>query len=97
MTKSLLDVNHNCGTSEQERQKVSYLLLRLLLLGGCWWLLGDAQLGGHGCGVLAADGTAGRISDALDLSGRRGNRGSTQPKGHSSIRNLINTLKDINR
>lgn len=54
---------------------LNYLLLRLLLLGGCWWVLGDAQLGGHGSGVLAADGTAGRIGDALDLQGCRGNKG----------------------
>lgn len=38
---------------------VLYLFLRLLLLAGCWWLLGHTQLGGHGGRVLAADRAAG--------------------------------------
>lgn len=38
---------------------VLYLFLWLLLLAGCWWLLGHTQLGGHSGRVLAADRAAG--------------------------------------
>lgn len=49
------------------RSAVLYLFLRLLLLAGCWRVFGHTQLGGHSGRVLAADRSAGRIGDTLDL------------------------------